>query len=386
MAQATKTPIDAGVIARVVAGVKSTFNGWFGAGEAMPPLVPEDQKETVEGRVFDYPMSINMRNKPRSDEAISFAQLRALADACDTMRLVIETRKDQLCALPWSIDFLDEKKAADARCEEVQRFLQSPDRDHTWHSWLRMVIEDLLVIDAPTIYPRKTLGGDLYSLDPVDGATIKRIIDDTGRTPVAPTPAYQQILKGVPAANYTRDELIYVPRNPRTHKVYGYSPVEQVIVTVNLALRRTAHQLAYYTDGNTPDLIFQVPEAWNPDHIEQFQKYWDFLNSGDSAERRKAKFVPHGVTPFNTKDAALKDEFDEWLARVICFAFSISAQPFVKENNRATAEISKDSSLNEGLEPLKLWVKSLIDRIIVQYFGYADLQFKWDDVATRRVA
>ena len=125
MAQGTKTPIDAGILARAVSGIKSTFNGWFGAGEAMPPLVPEEQKKSVEGRVFDYPTHINMRNKPRANEPISFEQLRALADACDTMRLVIETRKDQLCAQSWAIDFKDEKKPADERCEAIRLFLES---------------------------------------------------------------------------------------------------------------------------------------------------------------------------------------------------------------------------------------------------------------------
>jgi len=29
-----------------------------------------------------------------------------------------------------------------------------------------------------------------------------------------------------------------LPRNPRPHKAYGFSPVEQIVMTVNIALRR----------------------------------------------------------------------------------------------------------------------------------------------------
>ena len=56
--------------------------------------------------------------------------------------------------------------------------------------------EDMLVIDAATVYPRYARGGSLYSLDVIDGATIKPLIGEDGRAPEPPDPAYQQILKG----------------------------------------------------------------------------------------------------------------------------------------------------------------------------------------------
>ncbi|RBP15896.1 hypothetical protein DFR50_107166, partial [Roseiarcus fermentans] len=57
-----------------------------------------------------------------------------------------------------------------------------------------MLLEDLLVIDAATIYPRFDRGGNLFSLDVIDGATIKPLIGDDGRAPEPPDPAYQQVL------------------------------------------------------------------------------------------------------------------------------------------------------------------------------------------------
>ena len=78
------------------------------------------------------------------------------------------------------------------------------------------------------------------------GATIKPLIGEDGRAPEAPDPAYQQILHGVPAADFSADELLYLPRNVRTHKLYGMSPVEQIALTVNIALRRDVATLDYY--------------------------------------------------------------------------------------------------------------------------------------------
>ncbi|HLY57001.1 MAG TPA: hypothetical protein VKS60_15660 [Stellaceae bacterium] len=111
-----------------------------------------------------------------------------------------------------------------------------PDREHAWDEWVRMLVEDMLVLDAATIYPRRAVDGSLLALEPLDGGTIKRVLDDWGRTPQPPLPAYQQILKGLPAVNYTADALLYLPRNPRTWRVYGLSPVEQCLFTINIAL------------------------------------------------------------------------------------------------------------------------------------------------------
>lgn len=374
----TKTPIDQGIISRVVQGAKYMLTGvkpdnWMSPGQ---PVAPQAQEE-AKGRQFDFPVGVNTRYRPRDQEAVSFEQMRALADGYDLLRLVIETRKDQLAKLKWTIGPRDEKKQSDKRCQDVIDFFQFPDGELDWDTWLRALLEDMLVCDAATVYPRPTLDGSLYAAELVDGATIKRVLDITGRTPAAPDPAYQQIIKGVPAVNYTRDELIYKPRNVRTNRVYGYSPVEQVIMTVNIAMRRQLHQLQYYTEGNVPEMLYGVPPEWNPDQVKKFQEYWDAMLEGNTAERRHAKFVPGGIKPIMTKEAALKDDYDEWLARIVCFAFSIDPNALVKQVNRATAESVRGAALSEGLIPMMKWVENLLNLLVWKYFGYQDLCFKW---------
>ena len=55
------------------------------------PLAPLDAEEL---RVWDFPVGVNTIYTPRAYEAVSFAELRALADGHDITRLAIETRKD----------------------------------------------------------------------------------------------------------------------------------------------------------------------------------------------------------------------------------------------------------------------------------------------------
>lgn len=371
--------IEPGVVARVAAGIRYAFTGrgpdWFGPQQPQQAQAPD----SVAGRRFDFPVGFNLRSQPRQDEGITFGQLRALADNYDLLRLVIETRKDQLSKMRWAIKPRDAEKKPDDRCKQAEEFFALPDREHGWDEWLRMLLEDLMVIDAPTIYPRKTKGGALYALEPMDGATIKRVLDNGGRTPLPPEAAYQQVLKGLPAVNYTREELIYRPRNLRTHKVYGLSPVEQVVMTVNIALRRQLHQLEYYRSGSVPDALAGVPADWQPDQIKQFQDYWDLLMEGDSAAKRRLKFVPGELAKNfkETKQPPLKDLYDEWLARVICFAFSIEPTPFIAQVNRATAETAREQSLAEGLAPLQNWIKGLVDYVLAAYMEMPDLEFAW---------
>ena len=383
-----KTPLSQGFIARVAAGVRYAFtgnaDGWFDAGE---PLAPVAQQ--AEGRRFDYEPFYNVgHSKPREREAIGFAQLRALADNYDVLRLVIETRKDQMECLKWTIQKRDvestannESQRKDRKIDEAIAFFQSPDKEHTWADWLRILLEDLFVIDAPCIYPRKTLGGDLFALEVIDGATIKRVLDNTGRLPAPTDTAYQQILHGMAAVDYTADELIYRSRNNRSYKVYGYSPVEQIIMTVNIAMKRQIHALEYYTAGSVPDALVGVPETWSMEDIKRFQEYWDLLLSGETAERRKLRYVP-GELARNfkeTKQPPLKDVYDEWLARVVCFAFSVEPTPFVAQVNRSVAETSREQSLSDGMSSLKNWVKSLIDDVLARYMDMAAYEFVWQE-------
>lgn len=384
------TAIEPGMIARVTNAIRYAMTGkapdvWFGPLEPMEPVAQESA-----GRQFDYPVGINLTTQPRADSSVTFEQLRALADNHDVTRLVIETRKDQLAKCSWSVKLRDdatpkrakEQAAIDSdatpEARAITALLRFPDREHDFATWLRMLLEDLLVIDAPTVYRRQTKGGQLYAVEPIDGATIKRVIDGTGRTPAAPAVAYQQVLKGVPSSDYTSDELLYAPRNVRTHRLYGFGPVEQIIMTVNIALRRQVHQLQYYTDGNIPEMLVGVPATWNVDQIAQFQKHWDLLMT-DTAVRRRAKFTPGDMKAQLLRTAPIFDEADEWLTRVVCFAFSISPQPFVKQMNRATAGTAQEAALAEGLAPIMLWVKNLLDRIIAQWLGHPDYEFVWDD-------
>jgi hypothetical protein len=360
----------------------------------------------------------NLSTAPRHQEAVDFQTLRALADSYDPLRLIIERRKDQMSRLGWVIRPKHDggrrpkvsalSASLRGRIEDLTMFFRRPSDDMTFRSWLRALLEDLFVIDAPSLYCERNFG--LTGLAVIDGATIKRVIDSRGRTPramlwtgqplkwngliVTPEnyaalgfvvdggliypPAFVQILKGASAVCYTRRDLIYAPFNRRPNHLYGFSPVEQVMTTVNIAMRRASHQLEYYREGNQPESLLFMPASWSVDNVQRFQDYWDNLYSGNLSMRRRMKFVAGDKGSYvPLKEPPLKSEFDEWLVRIICFSFSYPVSPFVSQVNRATAEQHEAQAEKEGLEPIKLWAADLLNDVIEREFDASDLEFAW---------
>ena len=154
---ALRRPLPPSVFARLAQATRYAITGvspdtWFGPLQPLAPMAPPE----VKGRQFDYPFGANLNYIPRAEDGISFAELRGLADALPLLRAVIETRKDQIAAQSYAVrararaDAPDASKSIDA----VSRFLARPDRRHSFADWLRMLVEEMLVIDAATIYPR----------------------------------------------------------------------------------------------------------------------------------------------------------------------------------------------------------------------------------------
>ncbi|HEX4604730.1 MAG TPA: phage portal protein [Candidatus Angelobacter sp.] len=391
-------------VARVGRKLRNTLDVWFGPDLPMSPSAPAGTAP----RTLDYPVGYNINIQPRNLEPISFDQMRSLADSFDLVRLCIETRKDQVSRMPWAFRAKnqpglpshamnsgnnalagEDNEQKDPRLTQLTDFFSYPDREHTWQQWIRLLLEDLLVLDAPVLVPIVSQEGELwspgkslYALEVIDGATIARKIDAMGRTPASPAVAYQQILKGLPAVDFTADQLIYRPRNVRAHKFFGFSPVEQIILTINIGLRRQLHLLNYYTEGNVPEAVAQVPKEWSADQISEFQEWFDSALAGNSARRRRITFVPECGNLQFTRDPNLKDALDEWITRIVCYAFGLSPQQFVSVMNRATAETSVEQAAAEGLVPILGYLADTINLVVNRHFGYSDIEFVWEQDRT----
>jgi hypothetical protein len=352
------------------------------------------------GRQWDYPVGYNTRVTPRTGLKIGFPFLKAMAEF-DLVRVMIERVKEELATMSWTIGPRDKKAARDSDMDAIEDFLAYPNRVNTWRDWLFLLLEQVLVYDAPAIWLRPTNGGDLYALEILDGSLFTPKVMADGRLPPPEFgPAYQQVLKGLPAIDYIQPvprgmpipldgfgepfpELLYKPRNPRVDIPYGFSPIEQIIRTLEIGILREDFLKDYYTAGSVPDMLIGTPDTWNPNQIAEFQVWFDSVLKGNLGNRRGAIMVPAQSKPYQPKDAALTDATDEWLIRVMCFAFGLSPMPFVKMMNRATGQTHAEQQKEEGSLPYASYLADLMNHVILLKFGRRDVVFRWEEeVAT----
>lgn len=350
---------------------------WYSPFQPIDPFGPP---AVLYPRAFDYPTGTNLNVVPQRMQF--FEQLQAMSRGWGLLRSVIETRKDQFMRMPWAFQVRGKPKAKSARADELTEFFRRPDGKTTFSTWRRKLLEDLFVIDAPSVYVWEALGGKPLALEVLNGATIKPLIDDAGRRPDYPSPAFQQIIKGLPMTNFDERELIYAPmRSTPQEPRFGYSPVEQIYADCVAGLKRQLYQISFWTEGSMPEMIITVPETWTPQQTAMFQAHFDALMSGNVQYKSKVRFMPGGMKPFDIRNAngeALKSDIDEWNARIVCYAFSVSPQPFVREMNRATAETATEQAEEEGLHPLMTWFKEeIMDPIVQEKFGYDEVEFNF---------
>lgn len=291
----------------------------------------------------------------------------------------------QFTALDWEVKPRKAEKAEkadDPQIDEIADFLRYPDKEHDWAQWISGILDQMLVLDATSIYAAPTRGAGVYALQVLDGSTIKPVLDLGGRRPLAPLPAFQQVLKGLPAIDYTADELIYYPQTYRPGRIYGYSRVEQAYDLIESAISRLKSQRGYFDYGNVGDGYFSAPEGWqNVDNIVALEQRWNSMMTGDPGSRRRATFLPSGVEWHPTKTDILADEYDEFLIRLLCFPFGVAPTPFMKQAGlgHGSAQTDHEAAEEGGVASLMQFVERLMSLILAKWWNRPDLEFAFTD-------
>ncbi|RJR09984.1 hypothetical protein C4588_04145 [Candidatus Parcubacteria bacterium] len=362
--------------------------GTFGPGSP-----PETWWGDEAPRLFEYQPGINLITTPRAGYGIlPYPVLRALATSAKEIRLNIELIKRTIRGLEWDIVAKELKNVQIGNrtyhpvieIDSIYQFFEQPDGINDFDAWVNMLLEELLVIDAVTIWPEMQ-DGHLISLDLIDGATIRPLLDLRGRTPRPPMPAYLQVLHGAPTTHYSADKLIYVPLNTKVHTPYGESPIEWILMAVNTAIRHDLQRLGYFTDGNIPGILVAVSPEWGVDQIKTFTEYFDALVKGDIQRANRIMFVPgssaQSVYPINPLNAD-ESELDEWLMQVACWAFGNSPAEFgitpgAGLGGAGYMQGAENVQYRAMVGPITGYLKALFDRIIREYMHRPDVEFKW---------
>lgn len=373
-----------------VSGNNTVYNdgGQYSPSNPLPP-----QNQGVNPWQYQFQVGSNLVITPRTEREgalLPFKVLRDVAANHDITALCIKMMIDQVCGDEWDIVVADknDREHYENDIKAVKKFFARPDKVHLFNDWLKPILYDTLSIDAACMFKRRTRGGKLYSLEYVDGSTIKPLIDCYGRTPLPPYAAYQQIVYGYPYGSsenaetktlgFTTEEISYRPRYPRSFSRYGTSPIENILMKINIALRRDTVNLAYYTDGTTPDggIFTFDKEDMTPDQIEQFATLYNDIMAGRLKERMKLKFLPKGKYTA-TKEHKFDVQYDEWIARIVAIAFGVNPQQFIMMMNRSTGQLQDEQQTELGLAPLENFLDEWFTDIIQNDLGYPHLKFSY---------
>jgi len=393
----------------------------FGPGSPIIPgainPVREDGRPDPRRYEFQVAQNINITET----RLVPFKTLRASADQIDILRRCIEVIKNKVTGLDWDITLgtdASEKiaassggdhvramaKAREKYTDEIARlrtFWENPDRSNglTFSDWLMVALEEILVIDAWAVWPQRSVGGDLYGLQILDGGTIKPLLDDRGMRPMAPNAAYQQILYGFPRAEFTAndddptadgeftsDDLQYMIRNRRTTSAYGFSPTERALPLADIYLRRQQWIRAEYTDGVMPELMFTTDENWgtNPDLLRAYENIFNDDLSGQTEQRKRLRLLPAGMTPvqFDAYGEKFKDTLDDYLITSICGHYGVQPAEigFAPKGGLGGAGFEEgraESAEAIGTQPLVNWISKMLTNISYTYLGMPrELEFR----------
>ena len=402
MVAASVTPAQQPMIQNIVQpGGSQNIQGidpyWFSALRPVTPTTPDSYR----ARQWPFIPGFNIIWEPRGEDTarIPFNLLYQVDQEWDLWRAAKKTVVDRIATLDWQIRAVtgpDEPESKipsadeDPTLDQLTAVFEHPDGVHSFEQWIRMLLNDLYVGDCATVFVELDESGKgcmpktpIKSFMPVDGSTIKVLIDDMGRRPQGIDPktgekdsAFQQVVYGLPAQNFTEDDIIYAVQNPKNKSAYGVSYLEDILVWANIGIRAQEFTLAYYTKGNTPEMIIGVDPTVPAQKVEEWNEMLDSYLSGQLGERRKIKMLPalgsdgklNAIFP---KEPLLKSDLDEWLARIVCFVLGLNPQAFVKSMNRATSEQAQDTAEAEGQGPVVKWVESLVNECI-RRLGYSD--------------
>ncbi len=315
---------------------------------------------------YRFPVSYNTFPVDRSQgnpDIPSFEQLRRLAKMYSGITLCERFWLDMVPRMTLNIKlkqvFLDagaEEKRYQKEIGFFKDFFARPDGKSDLHTWIRKALREQTQVDELYIYKHRTRGGKLLGLWLVDGGQIKPLLDEWGMQPDPPGYAYQQYPWGIPGMQYSSSQMIHYQESPATDTPYGFSRVERVILEVNQALRKKRKDLAYFTEGNQPFSLMEVPESlgWTPDQIDAYEQSWNALIAGNAQQQVRTKFTQPGMKYIPVEQYQLLSDFDKFILNVCVAAYGISMAElsFTESVNRSSGESQEDMTYRRTIGPL----------------------------------
>lgn len=261
-------------------------------------------------------------------------------------------------------------------------------------NFMSKIVRDSLVMDSSPIeteYKKnRALGMDGFYA--IDGATI-RLCDQNGYRGDDEIYALQ-VVQGNLRTAYTYDDLIYVPRNPRTDVLqggYGMSETELLVNTVTGFLNAMTYNQKYFDSNAIPKGLLHLSGDYSTEDLVSFKRYWNNMVKGinnawtlpvmvSKNQESKASFENFGVDVNEIMFA----KWMTFLTAIICAIYGIAPDEINFESFTAgTSSLSGSdteekliNSKDKGLRPLLSHFEDVITDFIISDFS-DKYEFHW---------
>ena len=341
--------------------------GWTGAtfGPGQPVRPGEQPWEEGVPRSFDFKPSVNSNIVPRAGYG-----LFPFSTLIDTFQTITEVKmavhlltREFMIFEPALVDIGTGEQVGPDHPDRWM--LESPDRQTPWDVWVKQLLQDALVLDAGCLFfdHRNT------AIRRIQGSTIFVMVDVHGNQPAAPDMAFAQVIQGTAFQWFSRDELYYQPRQLQLNAPYGMTPIEDSWTDINLLAQIKGFELAYYTEGNTPEgfVVSGEESGLNVEQLGTWERSFNSRLNGQPAERRRIQVLPWNTAQWiPTKKADWPKDLYTQAWNNVSLAFGVPPAEYGSVPGKGLGgsgymDFNQQSFYRNGLGPLKVYVEGAMN-------------------------
>lgn len=268
-------------------------------------------------------------------------------------------------------------KATEKRSHELEQTLlctgyhddNKPYDSVSLKTFAKQTVEDSLIYDQMTFEVVPDRKGRPSYLIPVDASTI-RLVDPGARS--AGDMIAVQVINGAIVESFSREELAFCIRNPRTgirSFGYGLSEIETLVREITGFLWSMDYNRKFFVNGSATKGILNFKGPIPDKQLRAFRRQWYAMVAGVSNAWRtpitnaeELQWIPMQL---NNRDM----EYNAWmdfLIKIVCARYSIApeevnfqygntGQSSSLSNSGSTIEQKLEASRDLGLRPLVRW-------------------------------
>jgi hypothetical protein len=290
----------------------------------------------------------------------------------------------------------DPTKAELAEMEEIRSMIATTGpydlSDDDFDTFLRKLVRDSLRFDQAAFEVLRARNGRPLAFEVVDASTIRRAKvtseeRQSGRIDLD-GPAYIQMVQGVKRAEWTRRQVGFIVRRPRSDIYafrYGYPELEELVEVVTYYLNAFQNNGEKYVNGIHTQGILAFKTKMNPKLFRAFRREFYSMLQGS---RNSNKTLLMQLDPDNKEEiqnvnmgASNTDaQYDQWLAfllKLACSLYQIDPAElgFIYGAEGQSGALSQGGpgeriqySREKGLRPLLKSIERSLNRMLFQSY------------------